>query len=140
MCKSLKYFTAISLSALLVLSTISFTVDMHFCGRHLVDFAINDKAHGCGMSMDDVADSPARPGVVTDMGCCQNVNFTVTGQDDLQVASADYSIIHPVQFQIPAIYPPMQFDEAAGEAVFYPVYQPPPRFGDFLVLYQVFRI
>jgi hypothetical protein len=136
----LRHIVAITLSALLVLSTVSFTVDMHFCGSHLVDFAINDKAHGCGMQMEDMPGNHASAIANPNMGCCQNVHYTITGQDDLQASNFDYSIIQPIQLGEATVLPAIHFDDSPGEAVLYRLYQPPPNRVDLSVLYQVFRI
>lgn len=66
---------ALALSLLLLFSTLSFTLDMHFCGETLVDFGLYHPAEDCGMSMDgqsmDASD------------CCSDVEVYVQGQDDL---------------------------------------------------------
>ena len=42
------------LMAIVVLfSTMSFTIDMHYCGDSLVETAIFKKAKGCGMEMEN---------------------------------------------------------------------------------------
>lgn len=137
--KLLNYITAISLSALLVLSTVSFMVSMHFCGTHLVDIAINDNAHGCGMLMAGDESSPVDM-AMPDMGCCENVHFTITGQDDLQVATVEYFLANPIQLGVVANLPPAPFLPARSQTAFNPYYHPPPPSGNRLVLYQVFRI
>jgi hypothetical protein len=135
----LKYITAISLSALLVLSTISFMVNMHFCGTHLVDIAINDKAHGCGMLMGGDENSPLEM-AMPDMGCCENVHFAITGQDDLQVANTDCAMVIPMPPGVVADLPQAPFLSTQSQPAFNPYYHPPPPSGNRLVLYQVFRI
>ena len=66
---------AFSLAILLLFSTMSFTLDMHFCGETLVDFGLYHPAEDCGMSMGgDTADA---------MDCCSDVELYVQGQDDL---------------------------------------------------------
>ncbi len=71
--------------ALLVLfSTMSFSMDMHFCGDSLVDFKLFQKAETCGMSMDMPMMDMAFDDM--DMNCCSDVEVVLTGQDDLQVS------------------------------------------------------
>mgnify|MGYP001568497196 CR=1 FL=1 len=71
------------LMALLVLfSTLSFTVDMHYCGETLVETAIFHKAKGCGMEMEN----PSTEGCSIDMkNCCSNEQLVIDGQDELKV-------------------------------------------------------
>ena len=137
----LRHITAWSLSALLILSTLSFTVDMHFCGRHLVDIGINSMADGCGMMPDGVKDECGMASVKPGMGCCQDVEFAVTGHEDLQVANA-YSmpLIHVAMLEIPDVTIPENFLNATGNERRQSGYQPPPPQADRLALYQVFRI
>ena len=66
---------AISLALLLLFSTLSFSLDMHFCGGMLVDFGLYHPAEDCGMSMDDTTMGPS--------DCCSDVEVYVQGQDDL---------------------------------------------------------
>ena len=69
-----------SLLALLVLlSTFSFTVDKHFCGKMLVDSAIFSEAHTCGMDME----SEGLAGMDED-SCCKDQKVQVEGQDELK--------------------------------------------------------
>lgn len=63
------------MTALLLFSTLSFTLDMHFCGETLVDLGVFHKAEGCGMAMGDAS--------MESMGCCSDVTFNIEGQDDL---------------------------------------------------------
>ena len=50
-------------------STMSFTIDMHYCGDTLVDTAIFQKAKACGMEMQ----KPSNEGcAVTKKDCCND--------------------------------------------------------------------
>ena len=64
-----------------LLSTMSFTVSMHYCGDILVDTAIFHEAKGCGMEMQ----KPLSKGcAVIKKGCCNNEQLVIDGQDELQ--------------------------------------------------------
>ena len=65
------------LAFLLLFSTLSFSVNMHFCGRSLVDLRLFHQAEGCGMAMDD--------GLMEAMGCCSEHGVVVLGQDSLEL-------------------------------------------------------
>lgn len=58
-------------------STLSFTVESHYCGSRLVDTAIFTKVKGCGMEMN--TKTPMKK------GCCQNEIEVVKGQDQLKI-------------------------------------------------------
>ncbi len=62
-------------------STMSFTVDMHYCGDTLVDTAIFHKAKTCGMEMQ----KPSNEGcAVTKKDCCNDQQVKIDGQDELK--------------------------------------------------------
>ena len=62
-------------------STVSFTIDMHYCGDTLVDTAIFKKAKGCGMEMQ----KPSTEGCsVSKKDCCNDQQVKFDGQDELK--------------------------------------------------------
>lgn len=73
--KTVRKSGSVLLAFLLLFSTLSFTLDMHFCGKSLVDFSLYHEAEGCGMAMDD--------SLTTEMGCCNDLEIVVQGQDNL---------------------------------------------------------
>ncbi len=63
-------------------STMSFTMNMHYCGGALVETAIFQKAKGCGMEME----KPAIEGCsITKKNCCDDKQLAIEGQDELQL-------------------------------------------------------
>jgi len=62
-------------------STMSFTVDMHYCGDTLVDTAVFSKAHTCGMEMQN---STTKECSITKKSCCNDEQIAIDGQDDLK--------------------------------------------------------
>jgi len=77
------------LMALVVLfSTMSFTVDMHFCGDSLVDTAVFSKATTCGMEMDKVTNSNCT--TVKD-NCCTEQEIAFKGQKELKTSSEQFT-------------------------------------------------
>ncbi len=75
--------------ALVVLfSTMSFTVSMHYCGDTLVETAVFQKAKGCGMEMQ----KPSTQGcAITKKNCCNDEQIVADGQNQLQLSVADIS-------------------------------------------------
>ena len=121
------------LAFLLLFSTLSFSVDMHFCGRSLVDMELFHKAEGCGMSMDDSQ--------MAAMGCCSDHQIVVAGQDDLKAPPAT-DLQPPLQLALPApVYSIALLPEAGHEAPLpYEKYIPPLLIRDLPVQHQVFLI
>ncbi|PIA77625.1 hypothetical protein BFR04_09300 [Gaetbulibacter sp. 4G1] len=63
-------------------STMSFTINMHYCGDTLVETSLFHEAKGCGMEMD----KPSTQGcAITKKNCCDDKQLVVAGQDELQL-------------------------------------------------------
>lgn len=86
--KKLLHKTMSLLMAFVVLfSTMSFAIDMHYCGGTLVETAIFQKTKGCGMDSDNYRkQKPTIEGcTITKTDCCKNEQTVVDGQDELQL-------------------------------------------------------
>ena len=74
--------------ALIVLfSTFSFTMNSHYCGDYLVDSAWFVDADSCGMSV--AKDQHSHEKSIMKDGCCNDVTWTIDGQDDLKITFED---------------------------------------------------
>jgi len=63
-------------------STMSFTINMHYCGDTLVETVIFYKAKGCGMGIKE----PSKEGcTITKKNCCDDKKLSIEGQDELQI-------------------------------------------------------
>ena len=115
---------------LVMFSTVSFTVDKHFCGDHLVDAAVFAKAKTCGMHMD--AD--------TEKQCCINKKILVEGQDELKI-SFDTFDFHQQLFitSYTFIYLNL-FENLPRQIVPFKDYSPPLLVQDIQLVDQVFLI
>jgi hypothetical protein len=65
-------------------STMSFTIDMHYCGDTLVDTAIFKEAKSCGMEMQKASESSQCS--ITKKNCCSDKQIIVEGQNELTVS------------------------------------------------------
>ena len=73
---------SLTMTFVVLFSTMSFTVNMHYCGDTLVETAIFHKAKGCGMEME----KPSTEGCsITKNNCCDDKQLVVEGQDELQL-------------------------------------------------------
>ena len=63
------------MAVVVLCSTMSFTVSMHYCGDTLIDTAILEKARSCGMQDMSKGDMELMK------GCCSTEEFQVEGQD-----------------------------------------------------------
>ena len=71
--------TSLFLAVLVVFSTLSFTVEKHFCGGHLVDVAVFSEVKKCGMDT-SVMNSEKK-------SCCQDKVEVIKGLEDLKIDS-----------------------------------------------------
>lgn len=120
------------LMALLVLfSTLSFTVDKHFCGSILVDKAIFSEAKTCGMEMESSSEKDS---------CCSHEQIAVEGQDELKHTFETFDLNQQV-FLAGFVYSYIFiFEEASKEAIPFKNYSPPLLVTDIQVRDQVFLI
>jgi hypothetical protein len=124
---------AVGLSFLVLFSTLSFSVDMHFCGHTLVDVEVFQKAKGCGMDMED--------GSMTAMGCCRDHQVVVQGQDDLKLPPAiDFSPIQILILPIQPLFLEVAVLNFGTQSLLPEKYIPPLLFRDLSIAHQVFLI
>lgn len=111
-------------------STMSFTVDMHYCGDFLVETAIFQKTKGCIMEME----APSTEGCsVKVKDCCSNEQLIVDGQDDLNI-SFDKLSLEQQLFVSTFFYTYINLFEGVGKNVTsFKDYSPP------LVVRQIFK-
>jgi len=65
-------------------STMSFSVDMHYCGDTLVDTAVFQKAKSCGMEMQQ-SDATSECSIMK-KNCCSDEEVVFEGQDELKIS------------------------------------------------------
>ena len=118
--------------ALVVLfSTLSFTVNMHYCGDTLVETTVFQKAKGCGMEMQN----PSTEGcAMTKKNCCNDEQIVMDGQDELQL-SFDNLTLEQQQFIATFIHTYINLFEGYDEDInSFREYKPP------LVVRQIYKI
>ncbi|WP_343767673.1 HYC_CC_PP family protein [Gangjinia marincola] len=93
--KVAQHITAGLLALLVLFSSVSFTVDMHYCGGHLVDLAINHEAESC--SMEQLFDHPSEGLQALMSSCCKDKQITMIGEDhEVPSFSAEKDLDVPV--------------------------------------------
>lgn len=112
-------------------STLSFTIDMHYCGGTLIETAIFHKAKGCGMEMQN----PATEGcAISKKNCCNDEQVVVDGQDELQLQVDQISFEQQV-FITSLVYTYVNLFQGLDEHVSsYEVYKPP------LVIRRIYKL
>ena len=122
---------------IVLFSTLSFTINMHYCGETLVETAVFQKAKGCGMEMN----RPSTEGCgITKKNCCDNKQLAIEGQDELQLSAEKIEFQHQV-FLTSLVYAYVSLFEGIQEDIV-PLndYSPPLVQRNIQVLYEVFLI
>lgn len=134
----LRHIVSVAMALLVLFSTMSFTVDMHFCGDHLVDLAFFDDAKTCGM---DTANSlEADTMMAMEMDCCTDLEFVLEGQEDLNISLDNFSFEHQ-NFITAFTYTYLNlFEDVSENSIPFRDYSPPPLIRDIVVLDQTFII
>ncbi|MDT0554517.1 HYC_CC_PP family protein [Patiriisocius hiemis] len=122
---------SLAMAFVVLFSTMSFTVNMHYCGETLVETAIFQKAKGCGMEME----KPSTEGCsITKKNCCDDEQLSIEGQDELQL-QVDKITIDQQLFITSFVYTYSNLFEGLNTKVSsYEAYKPP------LVVRQLYKI
>lgn len=128
------------MALLLLFSTMSFTVNMHYCMGKLVDFSLFDNVESCNMISDVTETSNTCPSMKMEMACCQDVQIAQMGQHELKntldQSSSDRQDVIVVFFN-----PYLQLFEGPEENITaFKAYTPPPLILDIHILDQSFLI
>ena len=120
------------LMAFLVLfSTVSFTVEKHFCGDNLIDTAVFTKVQVCGMEMSSSEKKQ----------CCKDELEVIKGQDKLKLSKFEELPVHHQELTASFAHSFLNlFESIDKEIVPHKDYSPPNLVADLQVLDQVYII
>ncbi|ADV51147.1 hypothetical protein Celal_3903 [Cellulophaga algicola DSM 14237] len=119
------------MAIVVLFATMSFTVNMHYCGDTLVETALFHKAKGCGMEMQKPVTEDCS---ITKKNCCNDKQSVVDGQDELQL-QIDQVSFEQFVFIASFVYSYLDLFEGLEEkAPSYERYAPP------LVTKQIFKL
>ena len=133
--KVLFKITATLLSLVVLLSSMSFTIDKHYCGDTLVDVSYFGEADGCCDKMEMIEKQQEKK-----KSCCKNetefiVSTTFDKEKVLVLSPKD------VQFLVFHLYSYINlYQEVALEKEFYKDFSPPDLVQDIQVLHETFLI
>jgi len=118
-------------------STMSFTIDMHYCGDTLVDTAVFSKAKTCGMESMETS-SCETPQLKKK--CCSEEQISFEGEDELQLTFEDINFNQQV-FVSSFVYTYINLFKGLEENII-PLqdYSPPLVVKDILLLDEQFLI
>ncbi|MHB1105335.1 MAG: HYC_CC_PP family protein [Lutibacter sp.] len=127
------------LTAMVVFSSVSFTVAKHLCGGQVYSESIFGKPEKCGMNDDDCELEANNP-LYSEKSCCEDEIKFINGsifekessvklnnkqQQDLSILNSTYTVV---------------FTQKENKSTHFINYFPPPNTHNFNILYQVFRI
>ena len=125
---------------LVLFSTLSFSVDMHFCGGSLVDVTLSQEKATCSMALNGKVSEEAH-NAMKEMGCCEDVDLAMEGQEDLQLGNAQEITPQQQYFLIAFNYSYLNlFDRDSEKEIPYKEYSPPLLTRDVQILDQTFLI
>jgi len=123
--------------ALIVLcSTMSFTIEKHFCGDYLIDTAIFSDVKRCGSEIpsDNSEEIIKKP-------CCKDVVDLIEGQDELQKTAFDDLDFEEKIFLTALTYTyVLRFEALPKKCIPYKNYKPPNLVYEIHKLDQVYLI
>jgi len=127
---------SIALAILVLLSTVSFTIEKHYCGDVLIDVSIFTEAENCGM-----APSEIEPSKLIKKSCCKDEIEFMHGQDVLKFTSFDDFDLEQQLIFTSFIYSYINLYEGLPKQIIpHKNYSPPNLVTDIQVLDQVFVI
>ena len=140
--KRILQITAVAMAVLVLVSTLSVSIEKHYCGEHLVDVSLFAEAEKCGMEAADMAmNTSEEDGLTTKKSCCTDVVDLVEGQDELSLEKTKELSSHQKVFIFSFAY------TFSGLFEFEPQnhspfehYSPPGFVEDIQVLNEVFLI
>lgn len=128
--------TAVLLAVLVLTSTMSFTINKHFCGGHLVSTSVILKAKSCGMDSPQTKDRDCETFV---KNCCNEETQLIEGQEDLKLDLTDLDQKQLFIYSFVLSYIDL-FEGLEKHIVPYEHYKPPLVVRDIQLLDEVFLI
>ena len=125
------------MALLLLVSTVSWTIGMHYCGKALVDVAFFEHAERCGMDQPSNKNSESAEWSVK--SCCAYELAVIVGQDDLTTSQVECSIVQHY-FYSPSKTDYTLFAGSDAKLASTDIYVPPVLVRNVQVLNQVFII
>ncbi|ASV29585.1 HYC_CC_PP family protein [Maribacter cobaltidurans] len=123
--------SSLLIAIVVLLSTMSYTINSHYCGGILVDSAIFTKVGTCGMEMENRSTEGCS---ITKKDCCNDEQISFDGQDELQLSFNTLAFNQQI-FVASFVYSYINLFEGLKETIsLYRDYAPP------LVVRQIYKI
>ena len=131
---------SVALAFILLFSTLSFTVDKHYCGSSLIGHGVFSPAKKCKSEMVSCSAEKSFHMAKEKDFCCSNKKESIDGQDELKISSFSFDPVQsnyliPLSFILPRLIP-----ELPLKAIPSLYYKPPLLVADIQVIDQIFLI
>lgn len=127
---------SVSLALIVLCSTVSFTIEKHFCGDKLVNVSVFSEAEKCKMEALEVELEK-----ITKKSCCKDEVNMLKGQDELIVKTLDDLNFEQQLFVATFAYSYINLFEGLPQLVIpHKDYSPPNLIIDRQIINQVFLI
>ena len=135
MYKRFQQFISVAMALLVLISTLSVSIEKHYCGDHLVDVAFFTDVQKCGMEASDT------DAVLTKNSCCKDVVDLLEGQDELSLKKTKDLNTNQKVFTLSfaSVFSGLNLLEPQNNSQF-KNYSPPKVVQDIQVLNEVFLI
>ena len=130
---------ALFMALVVLMTTTSFAMDMHYCGDTLVDYSFTQQAKSCGMEK-VISTSDCETPTISQKSCCSDKQLVKESTDNFKVS---WDQITPAQqwFISSLIYSYSNLSiSTSTNSVTYADYSPPFIRQDVQVLHQTFLI
>lgn len=131
---------AIVMAFLVIFSTLSFSVEKHFCGTMLVDIAFFSSSDACGSEAKICEEEMSSMMNAMGDSCCTNQKLTVEGQDELKISFYSLDLDQQVFLKTLAYTFIYLYEDLPLKEVPLEHYSPPLLVADIQILDQVFLI
>lgn len=129
------------MAVLVLFSTMSFTVEKHFCGKSLVGHAVFSSVQKCKSETRSCGVEGMMGHMKMDKdSCCSDKTERILGQDELNLHSVSLDIVPQTFIVLMSFVFVDLLPEISLELIFYPPYEPPQLVCDVQVMFQVFTI
>jgi hypothetical protein len=130
---------SVFMALVVLMTTMSFTVDVHYCGDTLVDFSFIQQAETCGMDMSAMM-ATSENSSLSQKPCCTDKQVVKQGQDDLKI-TFDQLTLEQQLFIASFTYSYVDlFSGLQSQEIPYADQSPPFIKRDVQVLHQTFLI
>lgn len=126
------------MALVVMFSTMSFSINKHYCMEHLVDVSVIFPAENCGMDMISTPDDEGEQ--LNAVPCCSEEHIAVEGQDEINTSNTisveiNKTFVAAFFYAFNALYV-----EEITERPEYKDYSPPLITKDLPVIYETYLI